>query len=148
MSMHTVSDIEAWLDSGDRAANPADHARELLQAGEEVLTNWIIANGGEPENTTREGFRLLALHRQGAKGDPSFNACRETCRELAYHFNLLHAQGFEQNAEANLAMMRLVTKHLVLFIGGKLQEAGIGEFCCSSKSVRISGAQLRDHMGV
>ena len=56
MSMHTVSDIEAWLDSGDRAANPADHARELLQAGEEVLTNWIIANGGEPENTTRPDF--------------------------------------------------------------------------------------------
>ena len=36
---------------------------------------------------TVEGFRLLALHRQGARGDPSFNACRETCRELVYHRN-------------------------------------------------------------
>ena len=33
-------------------------------------------------------------------------------------------------------MMGLVSKHLYLFISGKLQVAGLGEFCCSSKPIR------------
>ena len=32
---------------------------------------------------------MLALHRQGARGEPSFNACRETCREIVYRCNLI-----------------------------------------------------------
>ena len=67
-----------------------------------------------PTEETSEGFRLLAPHRQGARGDPSFNACRETCRELAYHHNL------------------------ALFIGGKLENAKMGEFCCAAKPLRLN----------
>ena len=52
--------------------------------GERVLERWLEARGETPTAARREGFRLLALHRQGARGDPSFNACRESCRELAY----------------------------------------------------------------
>ena len=64
--------------------NPAD---QVLKLGEFVLENWLVAKGREPTTETREGFRLLALHRQGTKGDPSFNACRETCLESAFALN-------------------------------------------------------------
>lgn len=144
----TIAQIEQWLESGERAADPLDHAGELVRASEEVLENWIAAHGGEPTQETREGFRLLALHRQGAKGDPSFNACRETCREVAYHFNLIAAEESESRRQDDVAMMRLVTKHLVLFIGGKLQEAGLGDFCCSSRSLRSKPDRKVDYLGV
>ncbi|ALE16077.1 hypothetical protein AMC99_00774 [Altererythrobacter epoxidivorans] len=138
----SVSDIEQWLDSGARAEANHAHAAELLASGEEVLENWLVAHGKIPTNETREGFRLLALHRQGAQGDPSFNACRETCRELAYHYNLVTSEGVDHDVNGTLAMMRLVTKHLTLFVGGKLQEAGIGDFCCSSRSIRTKPTEL------
>lgn len=135
-----IAEIEQWLESGARAEAAEAHAAQLLRAGEEVLENWIEARGGEPTDKEREGFRLLALHFQGAKGDPSFNACRETCREIVYHYNLVRAEDIERDVDWALTMMRLVTKHLALFIGGKLQEAGLGDFCCSSKALRS-----RDH---
>jgi hypothetical protein len=93
-------------------------------------------SGEIPTRDEREGFRLLALHRQGAKGDPSFNACRETCREVAYHYNLVTMQPEHSDITNRLCMMGLVSKHLYLFISGKLQVAGLGEFCCSSKPIR------------
>ncbi|HLF30169.1 MAG TPA: hypothetical protein VI566_03980, partial [Xanthomonadales bacterium] len=76
------------------AAHAGD-AAELLQLGEDILQHWVTARGMEPTRSEREGFRLLALHRQGAEGEPSFNACRETCRELVYHYNLLTLQAGE-----------------------------------------------------
>lgn len=36
-------------------------------------------------------------------------------------------------ATSNLQMMALVANHLVLFVSGKMTEAGLGDFCCSSK---------------
>ena len=62
---------------------------ELLARAEACLESWARARGQIPTQEAVEGFRLLALHRQGARGVPSFNACRETCREIAYHYNLL-----------------------------------------------------------
>jgi len=64
----------------------------LLREAESVLEEWLRARGEAPTSETSEGFRLLALHRQGARGVPSFNACRETCREIAYHYNLLRGE--------------------------------------------------------
>jgi hypothetical protein len=146
--MRSIAQIEQWLESGERATNPRDHAAELLRASEEVLENWILAHGREPTDETRESFRLLALHRQGAQGDPSFNACRETCREVAYHYNLVTMNPTDAKANQTVAMMRLVTRHLVLFIGGKLQEAGLGDFCCSSRSIRTPTGRKVDYLGV
>lgn len=144
----TIAQIEAWLESGERAADPIAHAGELVAAAEEALENWIVSHGSTPTDETREGFRLLALHRQGAKGDPSFNACRETCREVAYHYNLISMNPADDRCADTVAMMRLVTKHLVLFIGGKLQEAGLGDFCCSSRSLRSETDRKVDYLGV
>ncbi|MGE0626505.1 MAG: hypothetical protein AB7O43_01675 [Hyphomicrobiaceae bacterium] len=122
------------------AADAVSRVSELLELGETVLERWIEARGEQPTKETREGFRLLALHRQGAKGEPSFNACRESCRELAYHYNLVTLEPEHPALESRVHMAALVTKHLLLFVSGKMQVAGLGEFCCSSKPVRLSGS--------
>ena len=106
--------------------------QELLAQAEAVLEEWLQARGAQPTTETSEGFRLLALHRQGARGVPSFNACRETCREIAYHYNLL---GMKQEAKTEL-MMAMLVEHLKLFVRGKLEVEGLGDFCCASRPLR------------
>lgn len=115
---------------------PQAAASELLRLGEVVLEHWLIAHDKVPTEEEREGFRLLALHRQGAKGEPSFNACRETCRELAYHYNLINSEPDHAEVAARVRLAALVAKHLCLFVSGKLQVAGLGEFCCAAKPLR------------
>jgi hypothetical protein len=83
-----------------------------------------------------EGFRLLALHRQGARGEPSFNACRETCRELVYYHNLIRLDPSHENLARRVRLAAMVAHHLALFVGGKLELAGLGTFCCSSRALR------------
>ena len=136
--MRTLAELEAVFDEPLSDADSDAAAERLLRASEEVLEHWVTARGEEPTLEEREGFRLLALHRQGAKGDPSFNACRETCREIAYHYNLVTLQPGRTDITDRLGMMALVSKHLYLFISGKLQVAGLGEFCCSSRPIRAA----------
>ena len=116
---------------------PAD-AEEFLSLGEQTLEHWVMAKGREPTQDQREGFRLLALHRQGADKDPSFNACRETCRELAWHYNLLTQQMDHPESARRARMMGWVAKHLYLFISGKMETEQLGDFCCASKPLRES----------
>jgi hypothetical protein len=137
--MRTLSELETVFETPLAGDDYPAAAEALLRASEEVLEHWIVARGETPTNEEREGFRLLALHRQGAKGDPSFNACRETCREVAYHYNLVTLQPEHSDITNRLQLMGLVSKHLYLFISGKLQVAGLGEFCCSSKPIRSAG---------
>lgn len=131
--MITFAGIEAEIDacSGD----VADGAR-LLALSEQVLELWITARGDTPTRETREGFRLLALHRQGAHDLPSFNACRETCREIAYHYNLIEVSRDVALNTRNARMMALVARHLLLFVSGKMQSEKLGEFCCASRPLR------------
>jgi hypothetical protein len=118
---------------------PAD-AAEMLLLGEDILQHWLLAYGMEPTLEEREGFRLLALHRQGAQGQPSFNACRETCRELVYHYNLLTLPADDEKAQRNASMMALVANHLFLFVSGKLEIKQLGDFCCASRPLRDPAA--------
>lgn len=104
----------------------------LLRRAESVLEEWIRARGEEPTHEEVETFRLLALHRQGARGVPSFHACRETCREIAWHYNLLAGNGDERT----LRMMGMLVTHLELFVRGKMESEGLGEFCCASRPLR------------
>lgn len=129
-----LDEILAMSDA-DLAQRRVPLAGELLRIGELSLENWLASKGHTPEGSLVEGFRLLAMHRQGARGDPSFNACRETCRELVYHHNcaLMLAEG---DAVRALRLGAMVARHLVLFIDGKLENAGLGEFCCSSRPLR------------
>jgi len=117
-----------------------EDAAELLALGEAVLDHWVIARGLEPTREAREGFRLLALHRQGCTDEPSFNACRETCRELAYHFNLVTLEPQHAETTRRLHMMTLVANHLYLFVAGKMQVRGLGDFCCASRPLRQQAA--------
>jgi hypothetical protein len=132
--------IEARVDALAASSEPATvAARELVALGEQVLEHWIRARGEEPTQESREGFRLIALHRQGARGEPSFNACRETVRELAYHYNLITLDPGHPETGRRVRLAAMVAKHLCLFVSGKMQVAGLGEFCCSSRPLRASG---------
>jgi hypothetical protein len=110
--------------------------QQLLAAAEEVLAEWVRARGKVPTEERSEGFRVLALHRQGARGVPSFNACRETCREIAYHYNLLE----ESRENRRQVMMQMLVRHLELFVRGKMEVEGLGEFCCASRPLRQQSA--------
>ncbi len=134
--MRSLAGIEAELDSFAVRADAPEAAQSLLALAEEVLEHWVVARGETPTPSEREGFRLLALHRQGAQGRPSFNACRETCREIAYHFNLLCMEPDSERSPQRRRMMAMLAKHLALFVGGKMQIEGLGDFCCSSRPLR------------
>jgi len=138
----SFDDIAARLDELVAAPDDAlvaqapQFADELLAIGETILEAWVTARGETPTTQTVEGFRLLALHRQGARGEPSFNACRETCRELVYHHNLVRLDPAHADTARRLRLGAMVARHLALFIGGKLEVAGLGDFCCSSRPLR------------
>jgi hypothetical protein len=136
--MRTLVDIELAIEGVEATDGAEAGAGELLALSEEVLEHWIAARGETPTEDQREGFRLLALHRQGTKGDPSFNACRETCREIAWHYNLITMRNDDTATTDRLTMMKMISSHLYLFVSGKLQVAGLGEFCCSSRPIRLA----------
>ena len=131
--MRPLADIGQRLRSVIDGTGSPPGAEELLRLGEETLEHWVRARAMAPTMDTREGFRLLALHRQGSQGEPSFNACRETCRELVYHYNLISMQAGHEETGQRLQMMALVANHLFLFISGKMETRQLGDFCCSSK---------------
>lgn len=139
MSLNEVAArLDAMIEAPDAelAATACEHAEELLILGEAILETWLAARGEAPTTQTMEGFRLLALHRQGARGEPSFNACRETCRELVYHRNLIQLDPARTDVARRLRLGLMVARHLMLFVGGKLEVAGLGEFCCAARPLR------------
>ncbi|MBT7757387.1 MAG: hypothetical protein HN732_08680, partial [Rhodospirillaceae bacterium] len=79
------------------------------------------------------------------KGEPSFNACRESCRELVYHYNLVYLEPDHPKVDTRLAMARAVARHLCLFIDGKLQDRELGDFCCSSQPLRAAAVGTTGH---
>ena len=137
-----IAGIEAHAALMSRAADNAlvpeapALADALVVDGEIILEDWLRAHGAVPTNATSEGFRLLALHRQAARGNPTFNACRETCREIVYLRNVIHADPAGPDTGQRVRLLAMVVRHLALFVGGKLEVAGLGDFCCSSRPLR------------
>jgi hypothetical protein len=136
--VRSLNAIEKRINELGNSADCQAAAVELVQLGEEVLEHWLIAHDQEPTDEVQEGFRLLALHRQGAKGDTTFNACRETCRELIYHYNLVTTEADHPETAQRALMMMMVARHLFLFISGKMESQELGDFCCSSKPLHVS----------
>jgi len=137
--LHARLDAIAAL-PGEVAQRQADAlAAELLLTAERILETWVVAHDGTPTESRKEGFRLLALHAQGARGEPSFNACRETCREIVFQHNVVMAAASGDERAGALRLTIMVVRHLALFISGKLEVAGLGEFCCASKPLRLAG---------
>ena len=134
-----MTSLEPILGEVDRFTpldDGAAAAERLLALAERVLECWIEARGAAPTAATREGFRLLALHRQGAQDVPSFNACRETCREIVYHHNLVTAEPADARSAQRQRMMAMLVRHLALFVDGKMQVEQLGDFCCASRPLR------------
>ena len=138
--MRTMAELEARLLARDAALTPVALADELLDLCEQILCHWLSHKQVVPTEAKVEGFRLLALHRQGCKGEPSFNACRESCRELAYYYNLLHLEPEHPQITSRMAMARAVAMHLCLFVGGKFEVPELGDDCCSSQALRAGAA--------
>jgi hypothetical protein len=134
----SLTTIERQITELGQSADYQAAAAEMLLLGEQVLEHWLCAKGKEPTDRLQEGFRLLGLHRQGAKGDTTFNACRETCRELIYHYNLVTTQADHEDTAQRTLMMSLVARHLFLFVTGKMEVQQLGDFCCSSKPLHVS----------
>lgn len=128
--------IEARLAAVDGVSDPSALADEQLREAEGVIESWLVARGEVPADGKVEGFRLIALHRQGTRGNPGFNACRETCREVVYLRNVVR-QAEPSEARRHLRLQAMVLRHLALFVGGRMMEAGLGEFCCSSRPLRM-----------
>ncbi len=139
-SPFAITDTVASMPDDELARSPAEIKRRLLDAGESVLVRWIVAHGSEPTEDRFEGFRLLALHRQAARRDPTFNACRESCRELVYQCNVAEAQSDSGARARHFRLAAAVATHLFLFIDGKLENEKLGEFCCSSRPLRSQDA--------
>ena len=135
-------DAIAYMDEAALVSGVEAFANELLAIGENVLEAWLDAQGKTIEEKPVEGFRLLGLHRQAARGDPSFNACRETCRELVYRTNCARLGEDGDDVARQLRLAAMVARHLLLFVDGKLENAGLGEFCCSSKALRTRDVVL------
>ena len=132
-----MKDIEARIEAAALLDDASFAARAMLDAAEDVVVKWIEARGDAPTSETREGFRLLALHRQGSQDVPSFNACRETCREIAYHYNVLRTDADTATRRQRQQMMAMLVRHLALFVNGKMEVEGLGEFCCASRPLRL-----------
>jgi hypothetical protein len=141
-----VIPAKARIQAIERELDAAPGAARLLALAEEVLEIWITARGDEPTQDKREGFRLLALHHQGTRGVPSFNACRETCREAAWHYNLLTLEPEHAEGAQRLRMMEMVVRHLALFVGGKLEVEGLGDFCCASRPLRQDQSSITNNI--
>ena len=146
--MRSFAELEAYMDNPKPDMSPAQQAADYLQVGKEMLENWLAAQERVPTQDEKEGFRILALHRQGCKGEPSFNACRESCRELVYYYNLITMESDSGEIPSRLVMMNMGAKHLVLFIGNKMMDEQVGEFCCSSKVNRLDSDKLKAPIGV
>lgn len=127
------------LDASDSALtdDPAERTAAMLAIAEAVIVRWLRAHGRTPTEARVEGYRLLALQRQGARRDPTFNACRESCRELIYQCNM--ARAYPAEAARRLRLAAMVCRHLALFVFGKLETAALGEFCCASRPLRAAG---------
>ena len=142
-----IDDVLACLDAiealpeATMRAQAEELAARMLGLGEIILQFWVRSRGETPTTQRKEGFVILALHRQGAKGEPSFNACRETCREIVFQHNVILQPTGEDVPSCDvrlsaLKLMVMVVRHLALFVSGKMEVAGLGEFCCASKTIR------------
>jgi hypothetical protein len=139
--MRSFAQLEAALDHPVSPDAPVEAATSMLHVGEEALENFLLAKGKIPVEDQIEGFRLLALHAQGSADDPSFDSCVETARELVYQYNLIRLEPEHADTTSRLKMMQIVARHLVVFVGGKLEVAELGNFCCAAKPIRLNSPE-------
>ena len=110
---------------------------ELLALGEAILETWLAAHGEiADDRARRKAFACWRCTARARAATPSFNACRETCRELVYHHNLVRLDPAHPISRAACGSVQWWRGTWLLFIGGKLEVAGLGEFCCAARPLR------------
>jgi len=83
-------------------------------------------------------FRINMSHTDHATLTGYVEAIRDVERALARPIGILaDLQG------PKLRLGAMVARHLALFIGGKLEVAGLGEFCCASRPLRSQEANAQ-----
>jgi hypothetical protein len=86
------------------------------------LESGILAAGQRSDRPTAAAGELLRL------------------REVAYRYNLVQLEPEHPETAQRLLLLGMVTRHLHLFVSGKLEVAELGDFCCSSRPVHGESA--------
>jgi hypothetical protein len=76
--MSAVAAIGDTLEHFEPSVDAPTAAAALLACAEQIVERWIEARGERPSEETREGFRLLALHRRTRRA--STRAARRAAR--------------------------------------------------------------------
>jgi hypothetical protein len=103
---------------------PVPIAAELVQLGEEIFENWLLAVGEAPAEAGGEELRLLALQAQCAAKEPGFAACRAACLELIDQSNLVMAEPEHAATMERLLVAVAADFHLYSFVTSRLAAPG------------------------
>ena len=120
--MNSIDDIGQAIDLLMADPLPAEQfGASLLALGESILVHWLMAHGQDPTTDEREGFRLLALHRQGTpvslgSSRPVPTSWEELAARAANDFEEVVPQQHPSVAEA-LAALRATRPLLALLAG-------------------------------
>ncbi len=108
-----VSALEIRLNEGGEL--PLDATVDAAQA---LVKRMLIAYLGSATDkpAPQEAEDLLAVWKALVKGDPSWNAIRDNCRELVYYRNCLDAGRLDALPRAPAKMAVRTLRHLHLFI--------------------------------
>ena len=130
------------------AAAP-DIADELVGIGETILEIWLAAHGKTP--TRADGRRASACWRFIARAPGAMRASTPAARPAAswsITAILFVSIPCIPTRRGGCASAAMVARHLALFIGGKLEVAGLGEFCCSSRPLRQHETNTQPEMAL
>lgn len=111
-------DADLLVLEGGLAATSADDLQRLLAASIEIVTElmraYIAAEGAKavPEPTTD----ILEVWKVLVKGDPTWNAIRDNCRELVYYRNCLAENRGDALPAAPQKMAVRTARHIYLYI--------------------------------
>ncbi|MBM3538324.1 MAG: hypothetical protein FJX55_10875 [Alphaproteobacteria bacterium] len=105
---------------------PAPIAAELVQLGEEIFENWLLAVGETPVEAGGGELRLLALQAQCAAKEPGFATCRAACLELIDQSNLVTGEPDHAATAERLLMAVAADFHLYSFVTGRLAAGSPG----------------------
>jgi len=125
--MMVFPELLSDIDAGLAGLTDLPGLDRLMTMAEEVLVTWLVARGEPVEGYAVEGHWLLGLQQQVARANPGMATCREICRDIVYRRTVAQLYP-EESGQAHILMAEAV-RHLAIFTGGKLEQAGLGAFC-------------------
>ncbi len=111
-------------------------ADELLLIGETALESWVRSRGETPTEATVGGLPAAGAAPPGRARRAELQRLPRDLPRAGLSPQLRRRRDRCAETVRKLRLGAMVARHLVLFIDGKLETAGLGEFCCSSRAVR------------